>query len=89
MKVKKLGDEGGAAHLVELIAVAQDLGQRDEIDGLGGVPELEQDVVDAGIGGRVEALRAHAFLDAKAADFARRKEEGAEDTLLRIERLWQ
>ena len=40
---EKLRDESRAADLVELIAVAQHLRQRDEIDRLGRVPQLQQD----------------------------------------------
>ncbi len=85
---EQLRDEGGAADLVEQVAVAEHLRERDEIDRLRGVPELEQHGEDTGVGGDVEALGGDAALDAEAAYLARGEEEGTEDALLGVGALW-
>ena len=85
---EKAGDERRAADCLEHIPIAQDLRERDQVDPLTGIPEIDQHGVNRLVRRNVEIFFVN-LLDRFRDDVARRDEHRTENALLRLHAVGQ
>jgi hypothetical protein len=84
---EQVGDRGCSADLFEKMAVLQELGQGDKVDGLARLAHIHEHGEDPGMSRMMKVFLADLLLDALVQYASRRKKDRAEKPLLRIKAL--